>query len=101
MPARLNRRRYSEVVRLLKEVIGNPKAGLARRMRAAQMVIDIYDRHDKRTEAVRKDSIARSAPVQAPRDTETARRVSEAEAQARAFLAVEVGTEQSEGQREQ
>jgi len=87
MPARLNRRRYSEVVRLLKEVIGNPKAGLARRMRAAQMVVDIYDRHDKRTEAVRKDSVARSAPVQAaPRDTETARRVSEAEAQARACL---------------
>jgi hypothetical protein len=63
------------------------------------MVVDIYDRHDKRTEAVRKDTAARStAPARTPRETDEARqRVSEAEAQARAFLAVEVGTEQSEG----
>jgi hypothetical protein len=45
--ARLNRRRYLEITRLLKEVVGNEKAGLARRMKAAEMLLSVYDRHDK------------------------------------------------------
>jgi hypothetical protein len=48
--ARLNRRRYSEIVRLLKEVINNEKAGLARRMKAAETLLGVYDRHDRATE---------------------------------------------------
>lgn len=50
MPARLNRRRYREIVAALKEVIADPKATRMQRLRAVDTLIGVYDRHD-RTEA--------------------------------------------------
>jgi hypothetical protein len=64
--ARLNRRRYLEITRLLKEVIGNEKVGVERRMRAVEMLLGVYDRHDKALE--RKE---RRTPETRDRDRET------------------------------
>jgi hypothetical protein len=80
---RLNRRRYAEVVRLLKEVIQNVNTTIDRRLRAADTLIGIYDRLDK--SAARRDA-ARSSPV-VPVGTEVRQQqVSDAERMAREFL---------------
>jgi hypothetical protein len=53
MPARtprLNRRRYVEVVRLLKETITNRSVALKVRLNAADTLLSIYDRHDRQLE---------------------------------------------------
>jgi hypothetical protein len=50
MPARLNRRRYREVIAMLKEIISDKKAPAARRLRAGETLLEVYARHD-RTEA--------------------------------------------------
>lgn len=47
MPARLNRRRYREVVGMLKEVIADPKATRKERLRAGETLLAIYERHDR------------------------------------------------------
>lgn len=60
--ARLNQRRYSAVVKLLKGVISDEKQPLDKRIRAADRLIDVYDRNDRladrlaRREAVRTDT---------------------------------------------
>jgi hypothetical protein len=53
MSARLNRRRYREVVAMLKEVVSNPKATTKQRLQAGQTLLEVYARHD-RTEAVKQ-----------------------------------------------
>jgi len=54
----MNRKRYAEVIRLLKEVIGNERAGIARRMKAADMLLSVYDRHDRATERAERQAAA-------------------------------------------
>ena len=66
--ARLNRRRYREVISLLKEVIADKKAPQQRRLRAAETLMDVYARHD-RTEAAkeaRRKAIGPSQAVEQP-----------------------------------
>jgi hypothetical protein len=53
MPARLNRRRYREIVATLKEVIADKKAPQQRRLRAVETLMEVYARHD-RNEAVKE-----------------------------------------------
>jgi hypothetical protein len=53
MPARLNRRRYREIVTTLKEVIADKKAPQQRRLRAVETLMEVYARHD-RTEATKE-----------------------------------------------
>jgi hypothetical protein len=62
MPARLNRRRYREIVAALKEVIADKKAPQQRRLRAVETLMEVYARHD-RTEAAKE---ARRKAVDAP-----------------------------------
>jgi hypothetical protein len=86
--ARLNRRRYSEIVRLLKEVINNEKAGLARRMKAAETLLGVYDRHDRaieRKEARRNAAEKGNTTLTSANDpeTETTQALLDAEAQER------------------
>jgi hypothetical protein len=50
MPARLNRRRYREIVAALKELIADQKAPQQRRLHAIETLMEVYARHD-RTEA--------------------------------------------------
>jgi ribosomal protein S20 len=86
--ARLNRRRYSEIVRLLKEVISNEKAGLARRVKAAETLLGVYDRHDRAVE--RKEARRNSAEqgsVVIPSPAEVTHAEPSAEEDARAFIA--------------
>ena len=45
--ARLNQRRYAEVVALLKSVIVNENTKLEQRLRATETLLGIYDRHDR------------------------------------------------------
>jgi len=91
MPARLNRKRYREIVSLLKSVIADPKATRRERLRAADTLLGVYDRHD-RTEADKArrkaagsagESQQPAAPAEAPQSAEDA---------ARAFLASIRGT---------
>jgi hypothetical protein len=53
MAARLNRRRYREVVATLKELIADKKAPAARRLRAVETLMEVYRRHDA-TEAAKE-----------------------------------------------
>jgi len=64
MPARLNRRRYREIVSTLKELIDDKKAPAARRLRAIETLLEVYRRHDVNEE--RKE--ARKHPLDAPRE---------------------------------
>ncbi len=64
MPARLNRRRYREVVATLKELVSDPKATRSQRLRAVETLLSVFDRADK-SEAVRQ---ARRSPVEAPHE---------------------------------
>lgn len=50
MPARLNRRRYREIVATLKEVIADKKAPQQRRLRATETLLSVYERHDRNEE---------------------------------------------------
>lgn len=66
MPARLNRRRYREIVSALKELIADKKAPAARRLRAVETLMEVYRRHDATEaakEAKRRQSSADSTPV--------------------------------------
>jgi hypothetical protein len=64
MPARLNRRRYREIVATLKEVIADKKAPQQRRLRAVETLMEVYARHD-RNEAVKE---ARRKALGTPQD---------------------------------
>jgi len=50
MPARLNRRRYRDIVALLKELIADKKAPQQRRLKAAETLMEVYARHDRNEE---------------------------------------------------
>ena len=89
MPARLNRRRYREIVATLKEVIADKKAPQQRRLRAVETLMEVYARHDRsevekarrRSVATAQDSVQPTAPEPAPVSREDAVR------DAQAFLA--------------
>jgi hypothetical protein len=86
---RLNRRRYSEVVKLLKSVIADEKQPIERRMRAADRLLDVYDRADKiierrAREAARAEAVEPAGSV-AVEQTQDAPELT-AEQQAEAFL---------------
>jgi hypothetical protein len=71
--ARLNPRRYAEIVRLLKDTIKNEKAGLARRMRAAELLLGLYERHDRAQERKQvKNAPAGDATPEPGKQDETA-----------------------------
>lgn len=84
--ARLNRRRYLEIVKLLKEVIANEKAGLARRMKAADTLIAVYERHDRAQERKQAQRATGAATDPSEPQTET-EPVETAEQAATRFLA--------------
>ncbi|WP_047495874.1 hypothetical protein [Terriglobus sp. TAA 43] len=56
--ARLNRRRYREVVSCLKQIIADEKAPQQRRLRAVELLLGVFERHDKNE--LRKGSLRRS-----------------------------------------
>ena len=67
MPARLNRRRYREVVTMLKQVISDPKATTKQRLQAADTLLEVYRRHDQTEQ--RKE--ARKRPAETPSESES------------------------------
>jgi hypothetical protein len=91
MAARLNRRRYREVVATLKELIADKKAPAARRLRAVETLMEVYRRHDA-TEAAketrRRATETGSTPLTstAPDATAPAGTGLSAEEEARQFL---------------
>ena len=44
---RLNRRRYRECVSALKSIISDPKQSTERRLRSIEVLLSIFDRHDR------------------------------------------------------
>lgn len=75
MPARLNRRRYREIVSALKEIISDKKTPQQRRLRATETLLGVYDRHDRQEE--RKAAERRAAetsnvptPIQTVEETQ-------------------------------
>ena len=44
---RLNRRRYRESVNALKQIISDPKTPPVRKLRSIEVLLSIYDRHDR------------------------------------------------------
>jgi len=86
MPARLNRRRYREIVATLKEVISDPKATRMQRLRATETLLGVYDRHDRQEErkAVQRRA---TAPQETPTPADTPEETQEtAEKAAARFL---------------
>ena len=88
MPARLNRRRYREVVSMLKEVIADPKATRKERLRAGETLLAIYERHDRteETKARRRVAEAVTGDAAQPSTPEPVAAEQSAEEAARAFL---------------
>ena len=88
MPARLNRRRYREIVATLKEVIEDKKAPQQRRLRAVETLMEVYARHD-RTEAAREARKRSTEGAQEPEQPGEPEPVSHEAAlrEAQAFLA--------------
>lgn len=62
--ARLNQRRYAEIVKMLKSVISNPKATIDRRMRAGDTLLSLYERHDRAND--RRERAAADAEPETP-----------------------------------
>jgi hypothetical protein len=60
--ARLNRRRYREVVATLKEIISDKKAPQQRRLRAVEMLLEVYSKHDRMEERRAAQKRASDAP---------------------------------------
>lgn len=65
---RLNRRRYRESVVALKEIIGDKKTPPQRKIRAIEMLLSIYDRHDRNEErkAAQKRAVGASQDAGQP-----------------------------------
>lgn len=59
---RINQRRYSEVIRLLKRVVNDEKQPIERRMRAADKLVDLYDRHDRLNERRAREAARAEVP---------------------------------------
>ncbi|MBS1799552.1 MAG: hypothetical protein JSS95_06965 [Acidobacteria bacterium] len=86
MPARLNRRRYREIVSALKEIISDKKTPQQRRLRATETLLGVYDRHDRQEE--RKAQRRATETTDAPTPTNTPSEAHEtAEEAAARFLA--------------
>lgn len=88
--ARINRRRYSEVIAALKGVISDAKTPVDRRLRAVDTLLSVYDRADKAAErrareAVRTDVPEAGVPVSAEPTQDAAPELT-AEQQAEQFL---------------
>lgn len=47
MPARLSRKRYTEIVRYLKTVINDPNKSDRLRMAAVESLLEVFARHDR------------------------------------------------------
>lgn len=79
MPARLSRKRYSEITRYLKAVIDDENKSDRMRMAAVESLLEVYARHD-RTEAQKEarrrgteaaqDASQPIAPPEAPESAE-------------------------------
>jgi hypothetical protein len=63
MPARLNRRRYREIVTALKELIADKKTPPARRLHAVETLLEVYARHDRSEAQKELRRRAANAPV--------------------------------------
>jgi hypothetical protein len=50
MPQKLDRRRYADVVRFLRETVNNPNISHRTRFAAAERLIDLYATHDRKAE---------------------------------------------------
>ena len=61
MATRLNRKRYTIATKALNNMIASEKTGTARRLRAIELLLGLYERHDRYEE--------RRAQVQARKDT--------------------------------
>jgi hypothetical protein len=64
---KLSRRKYAELVKFLKSVMGNPKVGLRVRMAAAMRLDEIYSRHEA-AEQKRLDREARILAAQTDKE---------------------------------
>jgi hypothetical protein len=95
MATRLNRKRYTIATKALNNMIATEKTGAARRLRAIELLLGLYERHDRYEERraqvqARKDAGLPELPAEAETDvgpgagTETA--PASAEAKALEFL---------------
>ena len=69
MPARLSRKRYTEISRYLKAVIGDPNKPDRLRMTAVESLLEVYARHDRsevQREQRRRATEGTQAGTQAP-----------------------------------
>jgi hypothetical protein len=67
MPARLNRRRYREVVTALKEVLTGTKPNARQKLQAATVLLEVYRRHDeteRRKEVLKQRAGGPGEPVE-------------------------------------
>jgi hypothetical protein len=67
MATRINRRGYQEITRLAREVIVNPKQPIARRLRSAAMLMEVFDKNDRAEDRAqaRRDALAAAAAAAA------------------------------------
>lgn len=84
--ARLNRRRYREIVATLKEVIADRKAPQQRRLRAIEMLLAVYGKHDKQEER----RLSRKQPTE-PETQEPSAEITETAEEAADRLIASVG----------
>jgi len=92
---RLNRRRFKEVVACLKQVIADEKAPQQRRLHAVELLLSVFDRHDKneqRKDAQRRTTDAPDTPGQAQASPDTPDGQEEPRETVEAFLARVAGS---------
>ena len=83
MPARLSRKRYTEITRYLKSVIADESKSDRMRMAAVESLLEVYARHDRtelQKEARKRASDApqdASQPEEAPEAPETPEQAAE------------------------
>jgi hypothetical protein len=65
---KLSRRRYGIAVRALNDVIASKTTSTARRLKAVEMLLGLYERHDRQTE--RRDAATRRTPQDETKDAE-------------------------------
>lgn len=91
MATRLNRKRYTIATKALNNMIASEKTGTARRLRAIELLLGLYERHDRYEERraqiqTRKDAGLPELPLVAETEPEIQDAPASAEARALEFL---------------
>ena len=85
--ARLSARKYGVAVKALNEMIGNEKIGVVRRLKALDLLLDLYRRYDAMVERKERAQARKEAGLP-PEPMEVATNLEpSAEEEARAFIA--------------